>query len=267
MKLAAIGSNCVDYYTNLGDGTAFAGGGPVNMAVYTRRLGGDSSYIGPVGKDQYGKLIIEQLNHKGVDTSHIRIKDGKTAVSNVQLINGERLLGDYDEGVMVNNRLSSEDLDFIQRHDVVVCDLWGRLETSLQAIKSRGVRVAFDCADQPDDKVSQTAIENSDYIFFSSDKCDTENLHRKMKQIQSHGPKLVVAMLGVDGSLCFDGSTFYKYGIVAPKEVIDTMGAGDSYIAGFLLALVDQKKIQECMALGAQTAAETISYFGAWNDF
>ena len=39
MKLAAIGSNCVDYYQNMNGGTAFPGGGPVNMAVYTVRLG------------------------------------------------------------------------------------------------------------------------------------------------------------------------------------------------------------------------------------
>ena len=35
MKLAAVGSNCIDYYNNLDGGKAFPGGGPVNMAVYT----------------------------------------------------------------------------------------------------------------------------------------------------------------------------------------------------------------------------------------
>ena len=38
MKLAAVGSNCIDYYNNLDGGKAFPGGGPVNMAVYTVRL-------------------------------------------------------------------------------------------------------------------------------------------------------------------------------------------------------------------------------------
>ncbi len=52
MKLAAVGSNCIDYYNNLDGGKAFPGGGPVNMAVYTVRLGGEAAYIGPVGNDQ-----------------------------------------------------------------------------------------------------------------------------------------------------------------------------------------------------------------------
>ena len=46
MRLAAVGSNCIDYYKNLEGGKAFAGGGPVNMAVYTVRLGGTAAYIG-----------------------------------------------------------------------------------------------------------------------------------------------------------------------------------------------------------------------------
>ena len=39
MRLAAVGSNCIDYYNNIDGGKAFPGGGPVNMAVYTLRLG------------------------------------------------------------------------------------------------------------------------------------------------------------------------------------------------------------------------------------
>ena len=59
MKLAAIGSNCVDYYQNMNGGTAFPGGGPVNMAVYTVRLGGKASYIGPVGNDEFGHVMYD----------------------------------------------------------------------------------------------------------------------------------------------------------------------------------------------------------------
>ena len=51
MKLAAVGSNCVDFYNNIENGKAYPGGSPVNMAVYTVRLGGEASYTGPVGDD------------------------------------------------------------------------------------------------------------------------------------------------------------------------------------------------------------------------
>ena len=42
------------------------------------------------------------------------------------------------------------------------------------------------------------------------------------------------------------------------------MGAGDSYIAGFLLALLEGESIIECMKEGAQSSSVTIGYKGAW---
>ena len=95
MKLAAVGSNCIDYYNNVDNGKAYPGGGPVNMAVYTVRLGGEASYTGPVGSDGYGRIMREAVARKGVDISHMHVKEGSTAVSQVQLINGERVFGDY----------------------------------------------------------------------------------------------------------------------------------------------------------------------------
>lgn len=265
MKLAALGSNCIDYYTNLNGGTAFAGGGPVNMAAYTKRLGGEASYIGPVGNDAYGSLMISQLNAKGINTSHVRIESGRTAVSEVRLDGGERTFGEYDEGVMASNHFIPSDLSFVETHDMVVCDVWGHMEGSLRLILDAGIPVAFDCADRPDDPASLVAIENSNYIFFSSDAGDSANLREQMKAIAAKGPDLVIAMLGSDGSLCFDGETYYKFGLVPVEEVVDTMGAGDSYIAGFLTGRMKGLSILECMQLGAATASETISYFGAWH--
>ena len=49
IKVAAVGDNCVDAYDQTGE--AFPGGNPVNVAVYTVRLGGEASYTGVVGDD------------------------------------------------------------------------------------------------------------------------------------------------------------------------------------------------------------------------
>ena len=145
MKLAAVGSNCIDYYNNLDGGKAFPGGGPVNMAVYTVRLGGEAAYIGPVGNDSYGEIMMEAMKKKGVNISHLRVEEGKTAVSQVELVDGERILGDYEEGVLETYVLSDEDMDFIQNFDVVICDVWGKVEGQFKELKERGMW--FVCAD------------------------------------------------------------------------------------------------------------------------
>lgn len=263
MKLAAIGSNCVDYYNNIEGGKAYPGGGPVNMAVYTVRLGGEASYIGPVGNDAYGEIMKKAVKEKGVEISHLHTLEGATAVSQVELVQGERVFGDYDEGVLEQYSLSLEDIDFICKHDMVVCDLWGKVEGQFKDLHARGIKTAFDCATRPEDEACTIAMPYTDYLFFSSDM-DTDKLREQMKKYQQIGPKLVVAMLGEEGSLCYDGSDFYKYGIIPCENMIDSMGAGDSYIAGFLTGIMDGLSIIECMKKGAMTATETLTYFGAW---
>ena len=225
MKLAAVGSNCVDFYQNVEGGKAYPGGGPVNMAVYTVRLGGEASYIGPVGNDDFGALMRRAVAEKGVDVSHLSVREGKTAVTQVSLIDGERVFGDYDEGVLSDYVLSEDDLSFICTHDMVICDLWGKVEGQF---------------------------------------CDTGALREQMRDYHARGPRLVVAMLGEKGSLCFDGERFHSFGIVPCEKLVDTMGAGDSYIAGFLFGLVEGLPLEDCMAKGAANATVTLGYFGGW---
>ena len=264
MKLAAMGSNCVDFYSNIENGKAYPGGGPVNMAVYTLRLGGQASYIGPVGSDYYGQVMRDAVSAKGVDVSHMHRVPGKTAVTQVELLGGERVFGDYDEGVLADYRLSDEDLDFIAGHDVAVCDLWGKVEDQFRDMKARGITTAFDGATRPEDDACQVAMPYTDYLFFSSDNGDTPNLREQMKAYRSRGPKLVVAMLGEQGSLCYDGMDFHEFGIVPCERVVDTLGAGDSYIAGFLFGITEGLTIEQAMEKGAAAATQTLKYFGAW---
>ncbi len=264
MRLAAIGSNCIDFYQNLQGGLPCPGGGPVNMAVYTLRLGGTASYTGPVGDDTYGALLQEAIAAKGVDVSHLHVLPGATAVSQVELHNGERVFGDYSEGVLENYTLSQADVDFICAHDVVVCDLWGKVEGFFSEFRARGLPTAFDGAVRPDDAAAQTALPYTDYFFFSSDAGDTPALREQMRRYQAQGAKLVIAMLGEQGSLCFDGSDFHTFGIIPCPCLVDSMGAGDSYIAGFLTGITAGASIKKAMEMGAAAAAETLQYFGAW---
>lgn len=264
MKLAAVGSNCIDYYENVEGGLPCPGGGPVNMAVYTLRLGGSASYIGPVGSDRYGKIMREAIAAKGVDVSHLHVLPGTTAVSQVELRDGERILGDYDEGVLAQYTLSAEDMDFICTHDVVVCDLWGKVEGFFPDLQARGIPTAFDGAIRPDDPAARIALPYTDTFFFSPEGGDTPALREQMARYAAQGPKMVVAMLGEQGSLCYDGKSFHPFGIVPCPNLVDSMGAGDSYIAGFLTGITAGASIEEAMELGAATATETLQYFGAW---
>jgi fructoselysine 6-kinase len=261
MKLAAAGDNCMDVYENLGK--AFPGGNPVNVAVYFVRLGGEASYTGVVGDDKYGKIMLDALNRKQVDTSHVRVLPGSTAITHVELVDGERVFGDYEEGVLSQFKLTDEDIDFLCGHDMVVTGLWGMIEHDLDRIRAKGTPIAFDFANKLSDPVIDVAIGSVDYAFFASDDGDTPELRDFMKRMHARGPKVVTVTLGEKGSIAYDGGEFTTYGIV-PCDVVDTMGAGDSFIAGFLFGILKHKPLRECMHMGAANSSVTLQYNGAW---
>ena len=259
--IACIGDSCVDYYESLGQ--KYPGGNPVNFAVYIRRLGGDSSFVGAVGSDEDGALVVEALKTKEVDVSHVQVLPGRTPYTTVVMDNGNRVFTSYETGVMEDYRLRPEDLDFIAEHPIAVTALWGKCENDLEALKARGVTVVFDCADLPDDPVAKKALPFSDIAFFSDDGSSVDALMQKIREIAALGPSVVVAMRGAKGSMAFDGQTFYLQGAVE-CQVVDTLGAGDSFIAGFLYATLQGLPIPRRMRMGSENAAVTIGYVGAW---
>lgn len=193
IKVAAVGDNCVDAYDQTGE--AFPGGNPVNVAVYTVRLGGEASYTGVVGDDAYGKLMKDSIAKKGVDVSHLKVMPGSTAVTHVEIIDGERILGDYEEGVMAEFKLSEEDIEFLGSHDLVVSGIWGMIENDLEKIKACGTRIAFDFATKYESPVIDIAIPFVDYAFLPmmekmKNGCETSwKKCRKKEQRQSSLPE------------------------------------------------------------------------------
>lgn len=261
MKLAAVGDNCMDVYDNTGK--SYPGGNPVNVSVYFVRLGGRASYTGVVGTDQYGALMKEKIAEKGVDVSHIRFVEGNTAITHVDLVDGERVFGDYEEGVLADFKLTGEEKDFLCSHDMIVTGLWGNIHNDLAQLKERGIKIAFDAATRPEDPAAVTAVPSVDYLFFAADDGDTPELRERMKVLRDEGPELVIATMGDKGSIVYDGTLFTTFGII-PCSVADTMGAGDSFIAGFLKGILDGKEIEECMKMGASSSSVTLEYNGAW---
>ena len=260
-RFACLGDSCVDHYDALDQ--KFPGGNPVNFAVYLRRLGASASFVGAVGSDEDGILVRQALADKGVDVSHVQVLEGPTPTTHVSMENGNRVFTAYDTGVMEHYCLRQADYDFLSQHDLVVSALWGKCEHALGRIRAMGKVVAFDCADLPFDPASQTALPNTDIAFFSDDKADDQRLRESVRQIAALGPSIVVAMRGAKGSLAYDGKNFYDLSAIDCR-VVDTLGAGDSFIAGFLYAYMRKLPIEICMLLGSCNSAITIGYLGAW---
>ena len=260
-RIACIGDSCVDHYD--AQNQTFPGGNPVNFAVYLRRMGSEASFIGAVGSDADGALVRSALEKKGVDVSHVQVLDGPTPNTHVEMDHGNRVFVSYDTGIMEQFSLREEDLAFIGGHDLAVSALWGKCEHDLKRIRALGIPTAFDCADEPFNPSAQTALPDTDVAFFSDDTANERKLRKTVRQIAAMGPKIVVVMRGAKGSMAFDGRRYHHQEAI-DCEVVDTLGAGDSFIAGFLHTWLRGGSIRDCMLAGSENAAVTIGYLGAW---
>jgi fructoselysine 6-kinase len=259
MEFIAIGDNCIDYYID--SQKKYAGGNAVNFAVYINQLGHSSSYFGVVGNDVDGQIIIRSLKEQGIDTSFIRIIDGRTALTEVHLKNGDRVLGEYDEGVFSNFSISDSELEWIKKHSYIHTAIWGKCDSYLPELK-RNSAISYDFADKYDFDRIVAISQNIDYGFISYDK-DDPFIRDILKTICENGAQVAVATLGEMGSLAFDGQHFTTQGI-NPVNVVDTLGAGDSFIAGFMCGIAEGKNIEDSLKSGTDKASKTIQYFGAW---
>ena len=271
-KVAAIGDNCIDMYENLN--RWYATGNAVDFAVNMKKLGIDTAVISTTGSDEFGENMVAELTKQGIDLSRFKVVEGQTAVSYMDLIGLDRTYLDYVEGVMADVQFTPEDIAFAASCDLVHSALWGNAHRYIKEIHENGARVCFDYATgyDPDDEDEELAKEviaategYVDYPFISFDK-RTEETDALLKHwVDDCGALIAVGTFGEDGSVAYDGERFYEYGI-EKAELVNTIGAGDSYMAGFMNGVLNGLTIPECQALGAHVAAEVVSVFGPWVD-
>jgi fructoselysine 6-kinase len=104
-----------------------------------------------------------------------------------------------------------------------------------------------------------------DYSFFSGKELIGRGLspEERLVELKMRTPGLVVMTLGEHGSIACDGKRLYR-GEAEKVDVVDTLGAGDAYIAAFLCSRQRGAPIQEAMKAGHRAAAEVCGRLGAW---
>ncbi|HCR44284.1 MAG TPA: fructoselysine 6-kinase [Ruminococcaceae bacterium] len=260
VKVAAVGFSCADVYEELGK--FYPTGNGVDWGIHLCRMGIPVSVVSVVGTDEYGAKMKERLKEEGIDVTHLRVEHGDTCKMLMGLKNGtDRVHLKEIEGVMADYSVNNEEIDFIKQHDYMHTDLFGNVLTHLPELHDAGVKTVMDFSvfsADPDYKCEKI-FPYVDYAFLSYDK-DDAFIVDWIKKIQGRGPKIVTATLGELGSISWDGEHLYRCGIV-PAKVVNTVGAGDSYIAGFTYGIINGWDIPLCMKKGAEVSSEVITKF------
>ena len=261
-RILGVGDNTVDTYIHRR--TKFPGGNAVNVAVLAHRYGAEAAYLGYVGKDESGALILNSLRHEGLDVSRCKELEGiPTAYSSVSVVDGDRVFGKSDAGASQHIRLMDDDLAYIRNFDLVHTSVYSFLVKQLAELKAASRLLSFDLSDRCDQEYLQAVLPHCDITFLSLADINNDERDRLMCKMISLGPKLVVMTRGKEGSWVYDGITLYHQDIL-PVETIDSLGAGDAFAARFLVETARGVSIQAAMKLAAQSAAENCTHYGAY---
>jgi fructoselysine 6-kinase len=261
VRLIGVGDNTIDKYLHLQ--TMFPGGNALNVAVYARRLGCRSSYLGWLGNDEAGKHIYAALQEEGVDVSRVRQVDMPNAYVEVSLIDGDRVFGHKYSGPRALIDLNQDDLAFISQHDIAHTSTFSRIEKQLVQLKAATPCLSFDFSQKTNTEYLEQVLPWVDVAIFSRAGQAEDESATFARAVAARGPRLVLITKGKGGARVYDGQSYYSQGIV-PVEVVDTLGAGDAFAARFLVEQARGTPIQQAMALAAHTAARVCTYASAF---
>lgn len=261
MRLAAIGDNCIDIYTNLGLGCP--GGGPVNFAAQARRAGAETAYVGVIGQDTHGEWLKQALIAEGVDVEYLSQVPGPTAVAYVQLEGTERTFLGADRGVRLQLRVTPEIDAYLADFDLIHTTLDGLVDDAIPGWYRAGRRVSYDFSHRA--RPEQIALLPYLYVaFFSGQKIGRPDGPAALHSLHQPDGPILVMTFGADGSLAYDGDRFYEQAAL-PTRLVDTLGAGDAFQAGFMLRFLEAGSIQPALRLGAELAAQACRSLGGFN--
>jgi ribokinase len=251
------------------------GGSAANTTVGLARLGCKVGFIGKVGYDREGDLLIQDFRAEGVDTSGtVRAGQGKSgSVLGFVDKKGARALY-IDSGV--NDTIGFDEISveyasqaqFLHLTSFVGEKSFQTQKKLLSALPS-SVRVSFDPGAlyarkgfaylEPIIKKTNVLMPNAielELLTGETDYCKGADF------MVGKGVKIVAVKLGGDGCYVTDGRE--RHLIEAFKvKVVDTTGAGDAFCAGFLYGLVNDKRLYECGKLSNFVASRCVMKMGA----
>jgi fructoselysine 6-kinase len=262
MRVIGVGDNTVDRYLHLGK--MYPGGNAVNVAVLANRYGHPASYLGWLADDPHGKLVLGALEAEGVDCSHSRVVPGRNAYCEITLKDGDRIFGNYDEGVCDQISLEEEDYQFIAGHDLTHTSVYSFIEPFLEKLAGVSKTLSFDFSQEWDEAILEDVLPFVDIAILSNPGSPPTENQDLARWIVSRGPDLALITAGENGAVLSDGRQEYLQNIEEVAEVVDTLGAGDAFAARFMVEVLNGTPIPEALARAAVSAAETCQYYGAF---
>jgi sugar/nucleoside kinase (ribokinase family) len=243
-------------------------------------LGARVAFIGKIGKDKFGETVLESLQKRKVDISMIKIDEhigtGATVVLN---FDEDRANTTYPGAMdyLTINDVNDSDLDkarhlhfssyFLQP------GIWKGLGDLFRRAKKLGLTTSFDMQWDPQEtweldisdvlpNVDVFLPNENELMFLTGGK----SLNEAIESVKKYTNILVVKR-GNKGSFVRFGDRLNDLPAFLNEQVVDAIGAGDSFNAGFIFNFINGKSIEECQKFGNLIGALSTTSAGGTSAF
>ncbi|TLN14689.1 carbohydrate kinase family protein, partial [bacterium] len=259
-EIAVLGAAAIDWVARVNelprrDGIAWAeqyepypGGTGGNMAAALARLGKSVRFVGRLGDDEGGQILLRAFQQDGVDTSAVRVERGsRTSACFIAVdAHGEReiyCLG----GVALYERPEALAPEWFKGlKALIIADAYPEVALTAIALCGEQTRVVFTpgglMAGLPAQQLDGL-LSNVDVLIASRPEAEKMSAcptpEAAIAQLAARGPATIAVTLGKRGSLLWDGERLHEVPAFDPERIVDTTGAGDAFAAGLVAGMAE----------------------------
>lgn len=250
------------------------GGAALNMAMWVKRLGDVPIIVSAVGDDQRGQDTQRFLQSQNLSVSGVQLKHGATSAIDIYITNGERRYGVWNPGVLTDFHIGQNEKSLLRMSQAIIATVYPQYkhvfdELSDWRSKVKGdnqIPVVINFGDLKEFggnlEIVKQYINVADIIVFGLHKVTDAHIIESIRKLTTVN-QICIVTLGQDGSVAWKGKQKFEAEAYKTK-VVDTTGAGDAFLAGFMTAYLRTMDIQSSLSKGAEVAAQAIAQIGAY---
>ncbi|MHA7155687.1 sugar kinase [Arthrobacter sp. TMN-50] len=284
--MALLKTEGVGPLSHAGSLTIGIGGAESNVAVALKRLGAPATWIGRIGDDSFGQLIQRELLAEGVNALCISDPSASTGLMIKERRTPNSIRVSYYRGDSAGSHLGRGDIP---------CDLFPRAQLlhftgitpalsdsaadavryAIECAKVAGLAISFDLnyrsslwSAQAARKAYLELIPQCDIVFAGDDEAaiavgEADSPTLLAKRLVALGPTEAVIKLGASGCVALVDEERYHQPAIA-IEAVDTVGAGDAFVGGYLGELLAGKTVPQRLLTAVRTGAFACLVPGDW---
>ena len=250
------------------------GGSGMNTAVSFRKFGFKTGFIGKVGNDTNGKIIIDYLKKNDIKflgaignqiTGYSIVLDSIKHNRTILFYRGENRSLKFSE---LRNIKNIKTKWFYMSS--MIGESFKTQKKLAKLLKNRGALIAYNIGVEESKRgidYTKDILKLSDILILNREEAYMLTRKKTIEKSLKLLGELVDVVCITDGSkpaYCTDGSSLYKT-IPHKINIVERTGAGDAFASGFLAGLIKGNDIEYALQLGLANSESVVQYFGALN--